>query len=89
MRPRTAAVLAATLIGCLGIVAPVGATPFVTSGLIAFVREGPDNGIYTMTPMGSDLIGSPMVRITGLDGHRMEPRSSSSGSREVPEATST
>jgi tol-pal system beta propeller repeat protein TolB len=76
MGPRTAAVLAATLIGCLGIVAPVGATPFVTSGLIAFVREGPDNGIYTMTPMGSDLI-----RLT--DGQDYRPRWSPDGTKIV------
>ena len=70
----TAAFLAASLVASLGI-DPVGAAaPTPASGLIAFVREGPENGIYTMTLTGSDLI-----RLTDAQDYR--PRWSPDGTK--------
>jgi Tol biopolymer transport system component len=75
---RTAVILAASsLTASLGAPYPARAeAPTSSSGLIAFVREAPDSGIYTMTPTGSDL-----VRLT--DGYDYRPRWSPDGSRIV------
>ena len=53
-----------------------GVPPIVASGLIAFVREAPRSGIYTMTPTGSAL-----TRLT--DGEDYRPRWSPDGTRIV------
>jgi len=74
----TAHVLVASLLAAsLGLPSPVHAeAPKTAPGLIAFVSEGPDNGIYTIDPSGAGL-----TRLT--NGQDYRPRWSPDGTKIV------